>query len=129
MNKVSFARTFCAAALLSIASLAGAGEAAFTPAAFEHALAAGSPTIIHFRAPWCPTCRAQKPVVDALLQEPKRKDVTLFAADYDSETALKQRLRVAQQSTFIVFKGGKEVARSTGETRKEAIAALFDKAL
>jgi hypothetical protein len=71
----------------------------------------------------------QKPIVDALLNDPKRKDLTLLAADYDTETALKQRLRVVQQSTFIVFKGGKEVARSTGETRKEAIAALFDKAL
>jgi thioredoxin-like negative regulator of GroEL len=63
------------------------------------------------------------------MQEPKMKDVTLFAADYDTEQALKRQLRVAQQSTFVVFKGGKEVGRSTGETSKSAIAALFDKAL
>jgi thiol-disulfide isomerase/thioredoxin len=123
------ARGACAAALLAVATIAGAGEVAYTPAAFEHALAAGVPTVVHFRASWCPTCKVQKPIVDALLNDPKRKDLTLLAADYDTETALKQRLRVVQQSTFIVFKGGKEVARSTGETRKEAIAALFDKAL
>ena len=57
------------------------------------------------------------------------RTITLLVADYDSETALKKRLRVVQQSTFVVFKGGKEVARSTGETRRDAIAALFDKAL
>jgi hypothetical protein len=38
-------------------------------------------------------------------------------------------LRIAQQSTFVVFRNGKEVARSTGETNKDAIAALFDRAL
>ena len=59
----------------------------------------------------------------------KRKDVTLFVADFDTESALKKQLRVAQQSTFVVFKGGKEVGRSTGETDRAAIAALFDKAL
>ena len=126
---LAFARGACAAALLAFASIAGAAEVAYTPAAFEHALAAGTPTVVHFRAPWCPTCKAQKPIVDALLHDPKRKDITLLVADYDSETALKKRLRVVQQSTFVVFKGGKEVARSTGETRRDAIAALFDKAL
>ena len=128
MKMISMARGFSAAALLAIATLAGAGESAYSAAAFERALAAGTPTIVHFRASWCPTCKAQRPIVDALLHEPKRKDVTLFVADYDTESALKQRLHVAQQSTFVVFKGGKEVARSTGETRKDAIAALFDKA-
>lgn len=126
---MSSARAVCGAALLAFAVLAGAGETGFSAAAFDRALAAGTPTIVHFRASWCPTCKAQKPIVDALLHEPKRKDVTLFVADYDTESALKRRLHVAQQSTFVVFKGGKEVARSTGETRKDAIAALFDKAI
>jgi thiol-disulfide isomerase/thioredoxin len=119
-----------AAGVLMVASIAClAGEVAFSKPAFESAVAAGKPVIVDFAASWCPTCKAQKPIVDALLAEPKRKDVTLFKADYDRETALKKQLRVAQQSTFVVFKGGKEVARSTGETRPDALAALFDKAL
>ena len=117
------------AALLALATLAVAGEAPYTPAALERALAAGTPTIVHVRASWCPTCKAQQPIVDALLHEPKRKDLLVLAADYDTESALKKRLRVAQQSTFVVFRKGKEVARSTGETNKQAIAALFDQAL
>ena len=106
-----------------------AAEAPYTAAAFEAAVAAGKPVIVDFTASWCPTCKAQKPLVDALLAEPKRSGLTLFAADYDTEAALKQKLRVAQQSTFVVFKGGKEVGRSTGQTNKQAIAGLFDKAL
>jgi thioredoxin 1 len=117
-----------AVALLACAS-GDAGETAFRQAAFDQALAAGRPVIVDFAASWCPTCKAQKPIVDALLKEPARKNVTLFKADYDTESALKRRMRVTQQSTFVVFKGGKEVGRSTGETDRAAIAALFDKAL
>ena len=137
MNHGMLARTtlsnalrLAAGAVLAFAALAaGAVEMPFTQAAFDKAVAAGQPVIVDFQASWCPTCKAQKPIVQSLMQEPKMKDVTLFAADYDTEQALKRQLRVAQQSTFVVFKGGKEVARSTGETSKSAIAALFDKAL
>ncbi len=108
---------------------AAAAEVPFTQAAFDKAVAAGQPVIVDVQASWCPTCKAQKPIVESLLKEPRMKDVTLFSADFDTEQALKKQLRVAQQSTFVVFKGGKEVGRSTGETSKSAIGALFDKAL
>ena len=127
-------RRFATRALVALASsvlwlAAHAAEVPFSQTAFDAAVAAGKPVIVDFQTSWCPTCRAQKPIVDALLAEPKRQGVTLFAADFDTEAALKQRLRVAQQSTFVVFKGGKEVGRSTGQTSREAIAGLFDKAL
>ena len=119
-----------AVTLLAFAALAAAAtEVPFTQAAFDKAVAAGEPVIVDVQASWCPTCKVQKPIVEALLQDPKRKNVTLFSADFDTEAALKKQLRVSQQSTFVVFKGGKEVGRSTGETHKDAIAALFDKAL
>ena len=129
MHGTFMIRGLLGVALMSAAAVAMAGETAFQQAAFEQALAAGKPVVVDFQASWCPTCKVQKPLVAALLHEPKRKDLTLFAADYDTEAALKKKLRVAQQSTFVVFKGGKEVGRSTGETDKSAIAALFDKAL
>ncbi len=129
MKKTSSLRGFIAASALLACTLAAAGETAFKQAAFDQAVATGKPVIVDFAASWCPTCKAQKPVVDALMKESARKDVTLFKADYDTESALKQKLRVTQQSTFVVFKGGKEVGRSTGETDRAAIAALFDKAL
>ena len=116
-------------ALLLCAAAAWAGEQPYDKAAFDKALAEGKPVIVDFFADWCPTCRAQKPHVQSLLGEAKMKDVTLFIADYDNEKDLKKTLRVTQQSTFVVFKGGKEVGRSTGQTKKEDLAALFGKAL
>ena len=108
---------------------AWAGEQAYDKAAFDKAVAEGKPVIVDFFADWCPTCKAQKPHVQSILGEAKMKDVTFFIADYDKEKDLKKTLRVTQQATFVVFKGGKEVGRSTGQTQKEELAALFAKAL
>ena len=129
MNIAATIRSAAIAVLASAALAATAKEAPFTQAAFDKAVSAGQPVIVHVQASWCPTCKVQRPIVAGLLQDPKRKNVTLFSADFDTEVALKKQLHVSQQSTFVVFKGGKEVGRSTGETNKEAIAALFDKAL
>jgi thiol-disulfide isomerase/thioredoxin len=106
-----------------------AGEMSYDKAAFEKALTEGKPVIVDFQADWCPTCKAQKPIVQELIRDPKMKDVVLFLADFDNEKDLKKTLRVSMQSTFVVFKGGKEVARSTGQTRKADLAATFAKAL
>ena len=130
MRHIPSIRSFITAVGLSLAALASlAGELPFDKAKFDTALAQGKPVIVDFAADWCPTCRAQKPIVDGLLKEDKLKPVTLFVANFDTEVALKKQLGVTQQSTFVVFKGGKEVGRSTGQTQKQAIAALFDKAL
>jgi thioredoxin 1 len=122
-------RAVLAGVLLAAASLALAAKVPYERAQFEAALAQGKPVVVDFAASWCPTCKAQKPIVERLLRDGRRKDLTLFLADYDTETALKQRLGVTMQSTFVVFKGGKEVGRATGQTDARAIAALFDKAL
>jgi thioredoxin 1 len=106
-----------------------AAEVGYDKARFDAALAEGKPVIVDFAASWCPTCRAQKPIVDELLKEPRMQGVTLFRADFDTEKDLKSKLHVVQQSTFVVFKGGKEVARSTGQTAHQAIADLFAQAL
>ncbi len=108
---------------------ATAGEAVYDKAQFDKLMAEGKPVVVDFYANWCPTCKAQKPSVQALATDPVLKELTIFVADYDKEKELKKALRVSSQSTFVVFKGGKEVARSTGQTKKEDISATFAKAL
>jgi len=63
------ARTLSALLLVAASAGAGAGEWTFDRAAFDKAVASGRPVIVHIAATWCPTCKAQKPLVDALLRE------------------------------------------------------------
>ena len=122
-------RMLMGGAALCAGLLAHAGEVPFSSGAFEHALAAGQPVVVDFAASWCPTCKAQKPLVQGLVNEPGRRALTLFVADFDTEQGLRKRLGVTMQSTLVAFRHGKEVARSTGQTDKAALAALLDKAL
>lgn len=114
---------------LMLAGSALAAEAPFNQARFEQAKAAGQPVVVYFHADWCPTCRVQQPIVARLAAEPQFKPVTIFEADYDAETALEKDLKVTQQSTFVVFRQGHEVTRSTGQTAEPAIRATLLKAL
>ena len=115
--------------LLATTGIAAADEVPFNQTKYEQAVAAGKPVVVYLHADWCPTCRAQQPIVDRLSKEPRLKEVTIFVADFDKETALEKSLKVNQQSTFVVFKQGHEVTRSTGQTAEPVIRATLEQAL
>ena len=117
-------------AVLAIANaVASAGEMPFSKKAFDDLRAAGKPVVVHISAQWCGTCKVQARIVTPLLSAPEFKDLTLLQADFDKEKALLKALKVANQSTFVAFKGSMEVGRSTGVTKKDDIAALLRKAI
>ena len=115
------------AGAVSIAPLAQAAEQPYTAKAVQAAQAAGKPVIIHVTAPWCSTCAAQAPIVKALMHDPKFSDVAVFDVDFDRQKAVVRSYGVRMQSTFVAFKGVKEVGRSSGDTDKASIERLFDK--
>lgn len=116
-------------ALLASLGAAVAGEKPFSQDAFAAAQGAGKGVVVHVYAPWCPTCRAQEPIVQKLEADPKFAAVEAFRVDFDSQKEALKALKANRQSTLIVFKGGKEVGRSVGETTPKAIGDLLDKAL
>ena len=116
-------------AMILVAAFASAAETPFNQAQFDSMRAAGKPVALVFHADWCPTCRAQAPVLKDLLQTPALKPLTLYIADFDTEKTLKKSFGVTQQSTIVVFKDGKEVARSTGDTQRDSLAALLRHAI
>lgn len=116
------------ASLLSTAALA-ATKTSFTSAAFEGANKAGKSILVEVTAPWCPTCKVQAPILGELSSQSRFRDLNTFTVDFDSQKDVLKSLNVQMQSTLIVFKGGKEVGRSTGDTKKESIEALLSKAL
>ena len=114
---------------LAFAPIAKAAPQAYSQSAFTAAQDAGKPILLHITAPWCPTCKAQMPILGKLETEPKFKNLVVLNIDFDSQKALLRKLHVVQQSTLIAYKGKTEVGRSTGDTNTASIAALLGKTL
>ncbi len=127
-------RIFIGALALGTALTLGPLASAMSPESynrqsFEAAQAAGKPVLLHVTAPWCPTCKAQTPILSKLEGTAKFKGIVVFNIDFDTSKTLLRKLHVAQQSTLIVYKGKQEVGRSTGDTNAASIEALLGKAI
>ena len=125
-------RTFFA--LLALAPLAFAAAQAgemkpYSQEAFDAAQQAGKPILVEVSAPWCPICKAQKPILAKLSADPRFKDLQIFDIDFDSQKDLLRKLNVRTQSTLIAYKGTTETGRSVGETQPEWIEGLVEKTL
>ena len=90
---------------------------------------AGQPVLVAVHADWCGTCRVQDRVLGDLLGSNKYTAIKVLRVDYDQQRAAVQSFGVRYQSTLIVFKSGKEVARSVAETDPALIAELLNRAL
>ena len=101
----------------------------FNAQAFADAQKAGKPILVAIHASWCPTCKAQVPILDQLTSDPKFKNLAYFVIDFDSQKDLVRRFGARMQSTLIAFKGNKEEGRSVGDTSRTSIAALLSKTL
>lgn len=129
-------RVFNGAALAALLVIAGSFAPAFagTPVpfsaeAFKAAQASDKPILVEIHADWCPTCKAQDPILEKLTAEPKFRNLKIFRVDFDSMKPVVRRFGAQMQSTLIVFKGSAEEGRSVGDTREASIAALLDKSL
>jgi thioredoxin 1 len=124
-----FALTLATAPFVAIAPVAALDKAPFDAKAFENAQAAGKPILVEITAPWCPTCKAQAPILAKLSSMPKFKDMVRFNIDFDTQKDLLRQFNVRVQSTMIAFKGKQEVGRSSGDTNPDSIERLLEKSI
>ena len=101
----------------------------FDDTAFADAQKAEKPILIAIHASWCPTCKAQKPILSDLTAEPKFKDLVYFVVDLDAQKDAVRSFGARVQSTLIAFKGTTETGRSVGDTERSSVAALLNKTL
>ncbi|NEX60074.1 thioredoxin family protein [Noviherbaspirillum galbum] len=122
LNILAVAFTFFTA----IAS--AADPAPYTQATFDKLAKEGKPVVVDVSATWCPTCKAQKPIVEDLSKQAPYKDVSILMVDFDADKAVLKQFKVTSQSTLIAFQGGKETGRSVGDTSPAGIETIFKKA-
>lgn len=114
--------------LAATAAVAMAGEIKpYTPQAFDQLSHAGKPVIVDVGATWCPTCKAQRPIVENLMKQEAYRDVTVLTVDFDTNRAALKKFKVNMQSTLVAFKGASEVGRTVGDTTPSGIENLIRK--
>lgn len=114
---------------LMLTGLSFAGEEAFTQAAFDQLQKDGKPILVAIHADWCPTCRAQAPIVSKLIKQDEFQAINALRVDFDQQKEVVKEFKATAQSTLIVFKGGQEVGRSLGDTTEDGIRGLLNKTL
>lgn len=136
--------SICACALLVMAGCKkeSAAEAGAAPAAdgatassvldlddttFAAATAQGV-VLVDFWAPWCPPCRAQGPIIDAVAKQ-LGDTAKVAKVNVDKAKTTAQTFGVRSIPTLVVLKDGKTVKSFTGLTQADALVAAVKEAL
>ncbi len=106
------------------AQSSSAGWQRYDAAEFTMAQEKGKTIVVDIYADWCPTCRAQAPILEELRQERGSDDVLFVKVNFDEEKAFLRAHRVPRQSTVLVFNGNAEVARSIAETNRTRLRSV-----
>ena len=94
----------------------------FDSKSFNEAIASGT-TLVDFWATWCGPCRMQAPILDSFEAE-MGETVKVGKVDVDEEPGIAQRFNIFSIPTIIVFRDGKEIARTVGVTDLNGLKRL-----
>lgn len=78
--------------------------------------------MIEFYATWCPHCHRMAPIVDDL-KSLYEGQVAIYQFDIDKNEELANVMKVESIPTFIIYKGGEEMWRTSGEIPAESLSA------
>ncbi|MBL8913516.1 MAG: thioredoxin family protein, partial [Archangium sp.] len=98
------------------ATAAVSGEVT-TPENFDTLLKNEKRVLVDFQTPWCTPCQKMAPVVESLVL----KDTRVLKVDIDASEALAAREKIEGVPVFVLYVGGKETKRISGEQTKEAL--------
>ena len=83
--------------------------------------------IVDFFAPWCGPCQMMAPIIEEMIKENKDQNVKIGKINIDENQEIATQYDIMSIPTFLVFKGGKVVAKKAGYGDKEDIEQLISK--
>jgi len=94
----------------------------------EDVLRSDLPVLVDFWAEWCGPCRMVSPALEQLSQTMSDKiKVAKLNVDENQEIAI--RYGVRSIPSLVLFKGGKEIARTIGAASKEKYQKFVEESL
>lgn len=105
------------------------GWTQYDAAEFMMAQKKGKTIVVDVYADWCPTCRAQAPILEELRTEKQNSNTLFVKVNFDEQKAFLRDNRIPRQSTVLVFKGREEVARSIAQTNRAELRGVVLNAL
>ncbi len=91
---------------------------------YQEMIQSAEMVLMNFGASWCPPCRKMEPVLAELKTE--NPNVGILNIDAGKEQELMKAYSVKQIPTYILYKNGEEVWRTSGETKKSVISSKLN---
>ena len=104
--------------LIPLSSIADEKKTTFNENLFKKAQSEGKVVVVSSWIKYCYSCASQMKVLNKAKND--FKDMEYFAFDVTNKE-ISSLFNVQYQSTILIFKNNKEVYRSIGEIKKEAI--------
>lgn len=81
--------------------------------------------MLEFYASWCPHCKRMAPVVDDLKALFDGR-AAIYQFDIDENSEMASTLEVESIPTFIIYRDGEEMWRTSGEIPADSLSSKLD---